>query len=153
MFKGTGKIGPEEFSRIIAQNGGDDNAFTSTDFTAYFENMSADRVKTPIELESDRMRNLILREEDFKTERPVVMEERRMRTEDNPKAVLSEQLAATAFQVQPYRWPVIGWMQDISRYTICDLKKHYKTYYVPVNAFIVLAGDFKREAVLPLIEE
>jgi zinc protease len=81
------------------------------------------------------------------------MEERRMRTEDSPKAVLSEQLAATAFQVQPYRWPVIGWMQDISRYTIGDLKKHYKTYYVPVNAFIVIAGDFNKEAVLPMIEK
>ncbi len=87
-----------------------------TDFTAYFENMSADRVKIPIELESDRMHDLRLREEDFKTERPVVMEERRMRTEDNPKAVLSEQLAAAAFEVQPYHWPVIGWMQDIERY-------------------------------------
>ena len=153
MFKGTGKIGPEEFSRIIAQNGGDDNAFTSTDFTVYFENMSADRVKIPIELESDRMRGLLLREEDFKTERSVVMEERRMRTEDSPKAVLNEQLAATAFQIQPYHWPVIGWMQDIARYTVGDLKKHYKTYYVPVNAFVVLAGDFKKEAVLPIIEE
>ena len=153
MFRGTAKIGPDEFSRIVAQNGGDDNAFTSTDFTAYFENISADRVKIPIGLESDRMRGLLLREEDFKTERSVVMEERRMRTEDNPKAVLSEQLEATAFQIQPYRWPVIGWMQDIARYTVDDLKKHYKTYYVPVNAFIVVAGDFKKEAVLPLIEE
>jgi zinc protease len=153
MFKGTAKIGPDEFSRIIAQNGGDENAFTSTDFTVYFENMGADRVKIPIELESDRMAGLLLREEDFKTERSVVMEERRMRTEDSPKAVLSEQLAAAAFLIQPYHWPVIGWMQDIARYTVGDLKKHYKTYYVPVNAFIVLAGDFKKEAVLPMIEE
>ncbi len=153
MFKGTQKVGPEEFSRIIAENGGDDNAFTSTDFTAYFENIGADRVNIPIELEADRMGNLVLREEDFKTERPVVMEERRMRTEDNPKAVLTEQMAAAAFVIQPYHWPVIGWMQDIEHYTLDDLKQHYKTYYVPVNAFVVVAGDFKKETLLPLIEK
>ncbi len=152
MFKGTEKVGPEEFSRIIAQNGGNDNAFTSHDFTAYFENMSSDRVGIPITLESDRMENLILQEEDFKTERSVVMEERRMRTEDNPKAVLSEQLFAAAFVVQPYHWPVIGWMQDIVRFSLDDLKSYYRTYYVPVNAFIVIAGDFKKEEVLPMIE-
>ena len=152
MFKGTEKLGPEEFSHIIAQNGGNDNAFTSHDFTAYFENMSSDRVGIPITLESDRMENLILHEEDFKTERSVVMEERRMRTEDNPKAGLSEQLFAAAFLVQPYHWPVIGWMQDIVRFTLDDLKSYYRTYYVPVNAIIVIAGDFKKEEVLPMIE-
>ena len=88
MFKGTEKIGPEEFSRIIQENGGNDNAFTSHDYTAYFENLSADRVQVAIDLEADRMQNLILREEDFRTERMVVMEERRLRTEDNPQAVL-----------------------------------------------------------------
>ena len=88
MFKGTEKIGPEEFSRIIQENGGNDNAFTSRDYTAYFENLSADRVQVAIDLESDRMQNLLLREEDFRTERMVVMEERRLRTEDNPQAVL-----------------------------------------------------------------
>ncbi|MGD0230831.1 MAG: pitrilysin family protein [Syntrophorhabdales bacterium] len=152
MFKGTEKVGPEEFSRIIEQNGGDENAFTSNDFTAYFENMSADRVAVPIGLESDRMGGLLLREQDFTTERSVVMEERRLRTDDNPKAVLSEQLNATAFQVQPYHWPVIGWMQDIARFTVGDLRSYYKTYYVPVNAFIVVVGDFKKEQVLPVIE-
>jgi len=153
MFKGTEKIGSEEFSRIVAQNGGNDNAFTSRDFTAYFENISSDRVGVPIELESDRMHGLLLREEDFKTERSVVMEERRMRTDDNPKALLSEQLSAAAFLVQPYRWPVIGWMQDIARYTVEDLKAYYGTYYLPVNAFIVVAGDFKKEDLMPRIEK
>ncbi len=152
MFKGTEKTGAEEFSRIIAQNGGNDNAFTSHDYTAYFENMSSDRIAIPIALESDRMHNLVLREQDFKPERSVVMEERRMRTDDNPKAVLGEQLHAAAFVLQPYHWPVIGWMQDIVRYTLDDLKAHYKTYYVPANAFIVIAGDFKKEKVLPLLE-
>ena len=153
MFKGTEKVGPEQFSRIIAQNGGNENAFTSNDYTAYFENMSADRLKVPLELESDRMHALLLREEDFKTERAVVMEERRMRTDDNPHAVLSEQLAATAFQRQPYHWPVIGWMEDIARFTLADLKAYYTTYYAPSNAFVVVVGDFKRESLLPMIEE
>ena len=153
MFKGTEKVGPGEFSHIISQNGGNDNAFTSSDYTAYFENMSADRLPIAVRLESDRMEALLLREEDFKTERLVVMEERRMRTEDNPNAALAEQMEAAAFQIQPYHWPVIGWMQDIERFTIDDLRAYRKTYYSPGNAIIVLVGDFKKEAVLPLIEQ
>ena len=153
MFKGTERVGPEQFSRIVAQNGGNENAFTSNDYTAYFENMSADRLKIPLELESDRMHSLLLREEDFKTERSVVMEERRMRTDDKPQAVLGEQLAATAFQRQPYHWPVIGWMEDIARFTLGDLKAYYKTYYAPSNAFVVVVGDFKKETLFPMIEE
>ena len=127
MFKGTAKVGPEEFSRIIQENGGNDNAFTSDDFTAYFENLSADRVQVSIDLESDRMQNLVLREEDFRTERMVVMEERRLRTNDNPQAFLLEQVEAAAFQVSPYHWPTIGWMEDIVRFTLDDLKNYYRT--------------------------
>ncbi len=153
MFKGTKKVGPEEFSRIIQENGGNDNAFTSRDNTAYFENLSADRVQVAIDLESDRMQNLMLREEDFRTERMVVMEERRLRTEDNPQAVLQEQVEATAFQAQPYHWPIIGWMEDIARFTLGDLKAYYKTYYNPINAFLVVVGDFKKEELLPRIEK
>ncbi len=153
MFKGTEKIGPEEFSRIIQENGGNDNAFTSHDDTAYFENLSADRVTVAIDLEADRMRNLMLREEDFRTERMVVMEERRLRTEDNPQSVLIEQVMSTAFQTQPYHWPIIGWMEDIARFTLEDLRAHYKTYYNPINAFLVVVGDFKKEELLPKIVE
>jgi zinc protease len=153
MFKGTEKVGPEEFSRIIQENGGDDNAFTSHDYTAYFENLSADRVQVAIDMEADRMQNLILREEDFRTERMVVMEERRLRTEDNPQAVLTEQIMATAFQTHPYHWPIIGWMEDIARFALEDLKAYYKTYYNPVNAFLVVVGDFKKEELLPKIEK
>jgi len=153
MFKGTEKVGPEEFSRIIQENGGDLNAFTSRDYTAYFENLSADRVQVAIELESDRMQNLVLREEDFRTERMVVMEERRLRTEDNPQANVQEQLEATAFQIQPYHWPTIGWMEDIARFTLEDLKSYYRTYYNPINAFLVVVGDFKKEELLPRIEK
>jgi zinc protease len=153
MFKGTEKVGPEEFSRIIQENGGNDNAFTSRDYTAYFENMSADRVQVSIDLESDRMQNLLLREQDFRTERMVVMEERRLRTEDNPQANLQEHMEATAFLTSPYHWPTIGWKEDIERFTLDDLKAYYRTYYNSVNAILVVVGDFKREELLPKIEK
>jgi zinc protease len=153
MFKGTERVGPEEFSRIIQENGGNDNAFTSYDYTAYFENLNADRVQVSIDLESDRMQNLLLREQDFRTERMVVMEERRLRTDDNPQAVLIEQVMAAAFEMHPYHWPIIGWMEDIARFTLEDLKTYYKTYYNPVNAFLVVVGDFKKQELLPKIEK
>jgi len=153
MFKGTEKVGPEEFSRIIQENGGNLNAFTSYDNTAYFENLSSDRIQVAIDLESDRMQNLVLRQEDFQPERMVVVEERRLRTEDNPQAFLMEQMMATAFQVQPYHWPIIGWMEDLSQLTLEDLKSYYRTYYNPVNAFLVVVGDFKKDELLPKIEK
>jgi len=153
MFKGTQKIGPEEFSRTIQENGGNDNAFTSRDYTAYFQNLSSDRIQVSLDLESDRMQNLLLREEDFRTERMVVMEERRLRTEDNPTGVLVEQLQAVAFQIHPYRWPIIGWMEDLKRLTLDDLKEYYKTYYNPSNALLVVVGDFKKQEILPRIEK
>jgi zinc protease len=153
MFKGTERVGGEEFSRIIQENGGNFNAFTSYDYTGYYENFSSDRVQVAIDLESDRMQNLILREEDFQTERMVVVEERRLRTEDNPQAFLLEQMRATAFQIHPYRWPIIGWMEDLSRLTLEDLKSYYRTYYNPVNAFLVVVGDFKKDELLPKIEK
>ncbi len=153
MFKGTEKVGPEEFSRIVQENGGNDNAFTSRDYTAYFENISTDRVQIPIDLESDRMHHLLLKEEDFRTERMVVMEERRLRTEDNPQANLQEHMEATAFLTSPYHWPTIGWKEDIERFTLDDLKAYYKTYYNPVNAILVVVGDFKKEELLPRIEK
>jgi zinc protease len=106
-----------------------------------------------LDLESDRMQNLVLRQEDFQTERMVVVEERRLRTEDNPQAFLLEQMMATAFQIQPYHWPIIGWMEDLSRLTLEDLKSYYRTYYNPVNAFLVVVGDFKKDELLPKIEK
>lgn len=142
MFKGTKEVGPEEFSRLIQENGGNDNAFTSRDYTAYFENISGEKIDLPITLESDRMANLMLRQEDFRTEQLVVIEERRLRTEDNPQAYLFEQLEAIAFEIQPYHWPVIGWMQDLEQLTLQDLKTYYETYYNPANAFLVVVGDF-----------
>ena len=153
MFKGTEKVGPEEFSRIIQENGGNLNAFTSYDYTAYYENLSADRLQVAIDLESDRMQNLVLKEEDFRTERMVVMEERRLRTEDNPQSFFFEQIMATTYLIHPYRWPIIGWMQDLERISLDDLKTHYRVYYNPVNAFLVVAGDFRKEDLLPRIEK
>jgi len=153
MFKGTKMVGPEQFSRIIQENGGNNNAFTTHDYTVYFANISADRVQVIMDLEADRMKNLVLREENFSTERMVVMEERRLRTEDDPPSILAEQLEATAFQEQPYHWPVIGWMEDIQRFTLEDLKEYYQTYYNPANAFLVVVGDFKKEDLLPRIEK
>jgi len=153
MFKGTETVGAEDFSRLIVENGGRYNAFTSQDFTAYFENLSAGRIQVALDLESDRMQNLILREGDFFTERSVVMEERRLRTEDNPKAYLMEQLGATAFQLQPYRWPIIGWMEDLARLSAEDAEAYYRTHYNPANAFIVVVGDFKKEDLLSRIQQ
>ena len=153
MFKGTKKVKGEEFTRAVEEIGGNDNAFTSNDFTAYFENVSSDRVQVPIDLEADRMENLQLKEEDFRTERMVVLEERRMRTEDSPQAYLAEQVEATAFQTSPYHWPTIGWYEDIERFTLEDLKTYYKTHYNPANALLVIVGDFKRDDLLPRLEK
>jgi len=152
MFKGTKKYGPEDYSRIIQENGGETNAFTSRDYTGYFATLRSDRVQVVMDLEADRMQNLNLRQEDFATERMVVMEERRMRTEDDPQSFLMEQLEATAFQEQPYHWPIIGWMEDLMRINLEDLKKYYHTSYNPKNAFLVAVGDFKRGEMLAGIE-
>ncbi len=152
MFKGTGRVSAEQFTRIIEENGGQDNAFTSSDFTAYFETMSSDRLPVLIDLESDRMHNLILREDDFRTEKMVVLEERRMRTEDSPQAYLAEQLEATAFQVSPYHWPVIGWQADIEGLTLEDLRSYYRSYYNPANALLVVVGDFRQDELMPRIQ-
>ncbi len=153
MFKGTHKVSGEEFIREIDENGGDENAFTSHDFAAYFETLVSDRIGLSVTLESDRMSNLVLRESDFKTERQVVMEERRMRVDDNPQSYLMEQLDSTAFQSQPYHWPVIGWTDDIERLTLEDVQAFYSNYYNPANAFIVVVGDFQKEKLVPELEK
>lgn len=145
MFKGTEKNGPGEYSRIIARNGGDENAFTSDDGTTYFAKIASDRIDVELELEADRMRNLILNEELFEPERQVVMEERRMRVDDQPVSYLFETLAAATFLEHPYRQPVIGWGSDIEGWKLEDLKRQYDQYYQPNNAFLVAVGDFDAE--------
>jgi zinc protease len=153
MFKGTEQVSREEFTRKIEEIGGDYNAFTSHDFAAYFENVASENMEVPIRLEADRLQNLRFTEEEFKTEKMVVMEERRLRTQDQPQALLMEQVAATAFQSQPYRWPVIGWMGDLERMDHEDAMRFYRDFYDPANGLIVVVGDFQRERLLPLISD
>src|SRR6266702_3998558 len=142
MFKGTKKTKPEEYSRIIAKNGGRSNAFTSSDVTVYFATMSRDKIGIEIDLEADRMANALLGDAYFEPEKKVIQEERRLRTEDNPASALGEVAGAVAYMVHPYRRPIIGWMEDIQNLTRQDLVDHYKLYYAPNNPFIVMTGDF-----------
>ncbi|MBZ0158326.1 MAG: insulinase family protein [Alphaproteobacteria bacterium] len=153
MFKGTPKYGSKEFSAIIQRNGGTDNAYTTKEHTVYFQSIASDRADIPIELESDRMSNLLLDPKEVAAERSVVMEERRMRYEDDPQNLLYEEMMAMAFTAHPYRWPVIGWMSDIASIEREHLYPYYKKYYSPDNAFIVIAGDVTPATVLPLLEK
>jgi zinc protease len=152
MFKGAKKYGPKQFSQMVQKNGGNDNAFTSKDYTAYFENFASDRIEISLDLESDRMQGLLLEPREFLSEQKVVKEERRMRYEDDPTSTMVEQMMATAFMAHPYQWPTIGWMADIGNITRDDLYNHYKTYYAPNNATIVVVGDFDAKKLFPLIE-
>jgi zinc protease len=152
MFKGTHETEPEEYSRIIAKNGGRTNAFTSTDVTVYFATMSREKIEIAIGLEADRMANALLGDTFFEAEKRVIQEERRLRTEDNPVSALNEAAGAVAFLVHPYRRPIVGWMQDIERLTRQDLLDHYKLYYVPNNAYIVVTGDFSTDEIFPKIK-
>jgi zinc protease len=152
MFKGTATYGPKTFSQTVQRNGGNDNAFTSKNYTAYFENFAADRLALAIELEADRMQNLLLDPKEFLSEREVVKEERRMRYDDDPVNTMVEQMTSVAFSAHPYQWPVIGWMADIDNIERDDLAKHYRTYYAPNNATVVVVGDFDTKTLLPQIE-
>jgi len=152
MFKGTAKYPKGTFSRLIRKNGGMDNAFTSQDFTAYFENLAADRVELALEMEADRMQGLILDMNELKTEREVVKEERRLRTEDDPQGALVEALFAQAYLSHPYHWPVIGWFGDLDAMTLDDLQRHYDTFYSPNNATLVIVGDVKTDSLMPAIK-
>jgi len=151
MFKGTAKYPKGAFSRLIRKNGGIDNAFTGQDFTAYFENLAADRVELALELEADRMQGLVLDHNEFQTERDVVKEERRLRTEDDPQGALVEALFAQTFLSHPYHWPVIGWFSDLDAMSLDDLQRHYDTFYSPNNATLVVAGDIKADELIQTI--
>jgi zinc protease len=152
MFKGTGKYGPKEFSRTVQRSGGNDNAFTSRDFTAYFQNGPATELKRWMEMEADRMRGLKVSPESFATEQKVVMEERRLRTEDDPVSFLNEETLAAAFKAHPYQWPVIGWYHDIESLAHEDFLKYYQTYYQPNNATLVVVGDIDLKETLAQAE-
>jgi zinc protease len=153
MFKGTHKYGPETFSKMIKRAGGIDNAGTSKDYAVYYQKLSPDRLYLSIELEADRMRNLVMTREDTLSERDVVMEERRRRYDDDPQNLVYEEVISSAFKNHPYRWPVIGWMSDLKTITKDDLWKYYKTRYVPNNAFIVVAGNIDKDSVMTQIRK
>jgi zinc protease len=152
MFAGTPTLGPKQFSLTVQRNGGMANAFTTSDYTAYYEDFAADRVLFGLELEADRMAHLLIAEKEFLAERQVVIEERRLRIEDQPANLLGEVMRAGAFLAHPYRWPVIGWLSDIEGYTQEDLVQHYGTYYAPNNATLIVVGDIKKADLLPRIQ-
>jgi len=148
MFKGTKNFGPKTFSQTINRAGGTDNAFTSHDYTAYHETISSDRIGIAIKLEADRMQNLLLDPAEVKTELEVVKEERRMRYEDNPQSLVHENTMAAAFMTHPYRNPVIGWMADLNDMTAEKLVSHYRRYYSPDNAVIIVIGDVDAKKII-----
>jgi zinc protease len=152
MFRGTPSHGPGEYARIVERNGGQDNAFTSQDVTSYYVDIAADRLDLVLGLEADRMQNLTLDPKIVDSEREVVIEERRTRTEDDPGGALGEEVSALAFRAHPYGQPIIGWSVDLKRITREEIRAFYKTYYAPNNALLVAAGDFKREALLEKIK-
>jgi zinc protease len=147
MFKGTKKVGPGEFNKLVAAAGGRDNAFTSHDYTAYFQQVPKEGLNKMMALEADRMANLQVTDESFKKEIEVVKEERRLRTDDKPRSLVVEQLSATAFQAHPYRRPIIGWMSDLDNMTAQDARDWYQRWYVPNNATLVVVGDVDHRAV------
>ncbi|MBS3978973.1 MAG: insulinase family protein [Rhodobacteraceae bacterium] len=152
MFKGTERVAPNAFSGIVEAQGGDDNAFTSWDYTAYFQRIAADRLDLVMEMEADRMRNLRLTEEDVATERQVILEERAQRTDSDPGALLMEQMRAAQFLNHPYGIPIIGWRHEMEQLSRQDALDYYERFYAPNNATLVIAGDVEPEAVRALAE-
>ena len=153
MFKGTKKTPVGEFSRTIARAGGRENAFTSRDYTAYYEQLHKSRLALALELEADRMVNLSFAEDEFAKESKVVMEERRSRTDDDPHSQLREQLMATIYLSHPYRSPVIGWMNDLQNMQLADARGWYEKWYAPNNATLVVAGDVEPDEVFRLADK
>ncbi len=152
MFQGAKKYGPREFDRLIESNGGSSNAYTTHDLTAYHAVLPSDRLDLILDLEADRMRDLDLTERNLTSEREVVKEERRMRTDESPVGALYEHLYATAYMAHPYRWPVIGWMADIDAISTRDIEDYFRVHYSPRNAVVTVAGDVEPEAALDAIE-
>jgi len=153
MFKGTKKNPAGVFSKKIASLGGQENAFTSTDYTAFFEKIAASSLATSFELEADRMQNLLLDKAEFDKEIKVVQEERRLRTDDNPQALTFERFLATAHLSSPYHHPIIGWMSDLKQMTVNDAKIWYQRYYTPNNATVVVVGDVVAADVYKLAKQ
>jgi zinc protease len=153
MFKGAKKYSGKAFDKILHENGITNNAFTSWDYTGFYQNLPSSKLELMMDMEVDRMRFLSLKEEDLVSELQVVGEERRWRVDNSPPSLLREALFEALYKAHPYRWPVIGFMNDIQAYTTAKLKHFYDTYYLPNNAVLVLAGDFEIEATKNLIEK
>lgn len=153
MFKGTQTLKPGEFNQRVAEAGGRDNAFTSLDYTAYFQIVPNRALPEMMRLEADRMANLVLSPDEFAAEIQVVMEERRLRTEDNPEARVYEGLKAAAFMAHPYRRPIIGWMDDLKNMRWQDARDWYRDWYAPNNAYVVVVGDVDHQEVFRLAEQ
>ncbi|MDR0716358.1 MAG: insulinase family protein [Azoarcus sp.] len=153
MFKGTRDVGPGEFNARVSAVGGRDNAFTSRDYTAYFQQIPPAHLGAMMALEADRMKNLVLDDEAFAREIEVIKEERRLRTDDQPRALVHEQLMATAFQAHPYHHPIIGWMPDLETMTAEDARAWYRRWYAPNNACLVVVGNVDHEAVFKLARQ
>lgn len=153
LFKGTDKLEAGEFSAIVAANGGSDNAFTSYDYTAYFQRVAADRLALMMDMESNRMNNLVLTEADIETERSVVLEERNQRTENNPNALAREQFRAALYQNHRYGVPIIGWKHEMEELDLQDALDFYDLYYSPNNAILIVAGDVDPDEVKVLAEQ
>jgi zinc protease len=152
MFKSTEKLANGEFSAIISRLGGQQNAYTTQDYTAYFQRVSKNHLKTMMELEADRMANLTLEPREVETERQVIIEERRLRIENVPSSILGEQMSAALYQNHPYRIPIIGWMHEMAKLSREDALAFYKRYYAPNNAIVVVTGDVDPVEVKALAE-
>ncbi len=152
MFKGTAKYGPKYFSREVQRVGGTDNAFTSRNYTAYFETGPKDQLKRWLEMEADRMKGVNVDEKNFQLEKKVVLEERRLRTEDDPASFTQEATLAATFQAHPYQWPVIGWFHDIESISLEDYQNYYHRYYQPNNCTLVVVGDIEPQEAMKEIK-
>ena len=152
MFKGTDEIPDGAFSKIIAANGGQDNAFTSWDYTGYFQRIAADRLELVMKMEADRMVDVVITPEHIKTERDVIIEERNSRTDNSPDALFSEQMRAALYMNHPYGVPIIGWRHEMEQLSLEDALEFYERYYAPDNAILVVAGDVTPERVRELAE-
>ena len=153
MFKGTERLGPGDFSKFVSRYGGSDNAFTSYDYTAYFQQYEVSRLPLALELEAERLGHLDIDDEEFARELKVVMEERRMRTDDNPNALAWEKFQAVARPGTGYAHPIIGWRSLLSQLQPEQARSWYQRFYVPGNATLVIAGDVTRDQVEPLVEK
>jgi zinc protease len=151
MFNGAARYGPKEFDRILESQGGHSNAYTSTDLTAYYQDFAAEALATVVDLEADRMGSLALTPETLEQERQVVLEERRLRTENSIQGLLEEQLEGLVFQAHPYRWPVIGWTEDIRRISRDDCLAWFRVYYAPSNAAVYVVGDVDAAETVELL--